>query len=140
MQLAHTRGIPLYQIFLDLSKAYDTLDRTRTLQILQAYGMGEKMLRVIANFWKSLKVVAKQQGYHGEPFRAERGTRQVDIVSPRIFNIVVNTVIRAWYHKLESEGQLPFPAHVAFSVTFRRYCKLKTCTNTSVEPRAGYLG
>jgi hypothetical protein len=31
IQLAHIRSIPIYQIFLDLSKAYDTLNRTRTL-------------------------------------------------------------------------------------------------------------
>jgi hypothetical protein len=29
MQLAHARGTPLYHVFLDLSKAYDTLDRPR---------------------------------------------------------------------------------------------------------------
>jgi hypothetical protein len=33
MQLTHIRRIPLYQIFLDLSKAYDTLDQTRKLQL-----------------------------------------------------------------------------------------------------------
>ena len=35
MELADIRQTPLYQIFLDLKKAYDTLDRPRTLQILK---------------------------------------------------------------------------------------------------------
>jgi hypothetical protein len=68
MHLAHIRGTPLYQIFLDLSKAYDTLDRTRTLQLLQRYGMRERILQVLTNFWNSLKVIARQQGYYGDPF------------------------------------------------------------------------
>jgi exonuclease III len=104
IQLAHIRSVPIYQIFLDLSKAYDTLDRTRTLQILQDYGTGTKILRLITKFWDSLTIVAKQSGYHGEPFRSERGTTQGDIVSPTIFNVVVDAVVRAWYHKLDSEG------------------------------------
>jgi retron-type reverse transcriptase len=65
--------------------------------------MGERLMRVIRNFWNSLKVVARQQGYHGNPFRSERGTTQGDIVSPTIFNIVVDAVVRTWYRQLESE-------------------------------------
>jgi hypothetical protein len=49
-------------------------------------------------------IVAKQQGYyHGKPFRSERGTTQGDIVSPTIFIIVVDAVVRAWYHTLNLE-------------------------------------
>ena len=40
MQLASYLCQPLYQIYLDLTKAYDTLDRTRTLSLLKAYGLG----------------------------------------------------------------------------------------------------
>jgi hypothetical protein len=74
MQLSHIRGIPLYQIFLDLSKAYDTMDSGRTLQILSEYGIGERILRVLTNFWDSLMVIARQQGYYGNPFQSKRGT------------------------------------------------------------------
>ena len=34
MQLAHRQGWPYFQVFLDLSKAYDSLDWDRTLHIL----------------------------------------------------------------------------------------------------------
>lgn len=44
-------------------------------------------------------VVARQAGYHGKPFRAERGVTQGDVISPTIFNIVTDTVIRAWIDK-----------------------------------------
>jgi hypothetical protein len=104
MQLAHIQGIPLYQLFLDLSKAYDTLNRTRTLQLLNRYGVGIRILRLLTNVWNSIQVVARQQGYYGEPFHSERGTTQGNIISPMIFNIVVNAVVRAWLHELESKG------------------------------------
>jgi hypothetical protein len=66
------------------------------LPILQNYGVGEQILQLITKFWNSLTVVAKQQGYYGKPFRSERGTTQGDIVSPTIFNIIVDAVVRAW--------------------------------------------
>jgi hypothetical protein len=105
MQLSHIQGVPMYQIFLDLSKAYDTMDRTRTLHILREYGVGEWILNMLSNFWNSLTIVARQHGYYGTPFQSnKRGTTQGDIVSPTIFNILVDAVIREWYHQLQIEN------------------------------------
>jgi hypothetical protein len=41
MQLSCVRRQTLYQVFIDLAKAYDTLDRGRTLAILEGYGLGK---------------------------------------------------------------------------------------------------
>ena len=43
MQLAQRANKPLYMIFMDLKKAYDTLDRNRTMKILKGYGVGENI-------------------------------------------------------------------------------------------------
>ena len=51
MQLACRQGWPYYQVFLDLSKAYDTLDRDRTILILQHYGVGPNLIRILKTFW-----------------------------------------------------------------------------------------
>ena len=37
----------MYTIFMDLHKAYDTLDRERFLEILEGYGMGTRSRRII---------------------------------------------------------------------------------------------
>ena len=46
-QLAVRRQEPLFAIFLDLKKAYDALDRKRTLTILEEYGVGPNALRLL---------------------------------------------------------------------------------------------
>ena len=46
-QLAAMREEVLYVIFLDLTKAYDALDRSRSLEILKGYGLGEKVRRLL---------------------------------------------------------------------------------------------
>jgi hypothetical protein len=91
------RGIhPLFLVFLDLKKAYDTLDREQAIRILIGYGVGPNVIRIIENIWAGDTLVTKQSGYYGEPFQAERGVRQGDILSPMIFNIMVDCVLRAW--------------------------------------------
>ena len=42
---------PLYQIYLDLRKAYDALDRGRCLEILAGYGVGPNLIRLQKKFW-----------------------------------------------------------------------------------------
>jgi hypothetical protein len=97
MQLASYLCQPLYQIFLDLSKAYDTLDRDRTLSILEAYGAGPHICSIIHMVWNAKLVLPSSGGYYGEPFHAWRGVRQGDIISPIIFNIVIDAIVREWY-------------------------------------------
>jgi hypothetical protein len=96
MQLSCVRRQTIYQISIDLEKAYDTLDRGRTLKILEGYGVGKRIIRLLNNFWDSLLVVARQGGYHSSAFPAGRGVTQGDIPSPTILNIVWDAIIRAW--------------------------------------------
>jgi hypothetical protein len=96
MQLAQRSTKPYYMVFLDLKKAYDTLDRNRTLQILEGYGLGANLRRFLSMIWEGDTMVPKQSGYFGKAFKASRGVRQGDIISPMIFNIVLDAVIREW--------------------------------------------
>ena len=56
-QLAYMDQVPLYGIFIDLRKAYDAMDRGRVMEILQSYGLGPKMIRLIKNFWDNAELV-----------------------------------------------------------------------------------
>ena len=84
----------LYVIFLDLTKAYDALDRSRTLEILKGYGVGDRVRRLLATYWERTTMVARAGRYYGKGFKGERGVTQGDPLSPTIFNVVVDAVVR----------------------------------------------
>ena len=49
-QLAAMREEVLYMIFLDLTIAYDALDRSRCLDILEGYGVGPSARRLLTTY------------------------------------------------------------------------------------------
>ena len=83
-------------IFLDLHKAYDTLDRSRCQEILEGYGVGPKARKLLQTYWHRLTMVVQGGGYYGTLFRGERGVTQGDPLSPTIFNVVVDMVVWHW--------------------------------------------
>ena len=95
-QLAAIREEVLYVIFLDLTKAYDDLDRSRILEILKGYGVGDKVRRMLREYWDKTMMVARAGGYYGKGFKGRRAMTQGDPLSPTIFNVVVDAVVRHW--------------------------------------------
>ena len=86
----------LYVIFLDLTKAYDALDRSRILEILEGYGVGPQARRLLRTYREKSTMVARAGGYYGTGFKGAMGVTQGDPLSPTIFNVVVDAVVRHW--------------------------------------------
>ena len=83
----------LYMIFLHLTKAYNTLDRSRSMEILKGYGVGDIVRRLLQEYWDRTMMVARARGYNGKGFKRGRGMAQGNPLSPTIFNVVVDAVV-----------------------------------------------
>ena len=94
---------PLYQVFIDLRKAYDHLDRERCLAIMTGYGVGPKLLHLQTKFWEQAQMVCRAGGSFGKPFCAYRGVTQGGPLSSLMFNICVDAVIREWLRRTMDE-------------------------------------
>jgi hypothetical protein len=101
--LAWRDQCPLYQIYVNLKKAYNALDRERTLNILVAYGVGPRMLALQKHFWETAKLVCRAGGNYGVAFSAERGVKQGGLLSSLMFNVCVDAVVREWLHQTLGE-------------------------------------
>ena len=95
-KVASLREAVLHAIFLDLHKAYNALERSRCLGILDGYGVGTRALRLLHRYWERPRMVVQTGNYYGSLFHGERGVTQGYSLSPTIFNVMVDAVVRHW--------------------------------------------
>ena len=81
---------------LGWNKSYGALDRSRCLEILEGYNVGPRACRILQTYWRWLTMVARVGGYYGMAFQGARGVIQKDPLSPKIINVVVDSVVRHW--------------------------------------------
>jgi hypothetical protein len=63
----------VYLEFLDLRKAYDTLDRDCTIAILKGNDVGKNLINFLQIIGNMDKMTPKKSGFFGKPFNASRG-------------------------------------------------------------------
>ena len=86
---------PLFQVFLDVRKAYNSPDGGRCLEILRGYGLGLNLDRLLTHYWERQRIVPKAGKFLRKAFGTGRGVTQVNPTSPMIFNVMVDAVERA---------------------------------------------
>ena len=94
--LAALKEEVLYVIFLDLHKFNDALDRSRCLEIFESYGVVTQSRRILQINWRQLVMVSWAGGYYWTEFQGTCGVTQGQPLSPTIFNVVVDAVVRHW--------------------------------------------
>ena len=79
-----------YCIFIDFSKAFDTLKHTVLLDSLYKAGVSEKFIKIISSMYNSLSASVRTAQGLSKSFPCTIGTRQGCTLSPQIFIIFIN--------------------------------------------------
>ena len=93
---ARINQYPIFLLFLDLRKSYETLDQCRLLTTLEGYGAGPHMCRILAEFWDQQEVATHQNEYHVPHFQTTMGVTQGGLILPTLFNMVFDNVVQNW--------------------------------------------
>ena len=119
-------GVTLYQVFVDFKKAYDSIYREVVEKILVETGVPCKLAKLIQNTIDQTSYRVRVNGRLSTPFTSNAGLRQGDSLSPTVFNIVLDWVIRRAqinsnaYLFRNNEQTLAYADDIGFISTNRR--------------------
>ena len=85
---------PLYINFIDFQKAFDSLHRGTLWKILQSYGVPDKLIVLIKLFYYHFECSVVVDGKLSEWFPVESGVRQGCIISPILFLVAIDWIMR----------------------------------------------
>ena len=88
-ELARKKRIPLFVCFIDLTKAYDSVDRTLLWTVLARFGVPQIMISVIRQFHDGMRACVVCSRW----FAVEQGLRQGFMLAPLLFNIFFAAVV-----------------------------------------------
>ena len=87
-ELVRKKDTPLFMRFIDLTKAYDSVDRTLMWTVLARFGIPPRMLAVIRQFHDGMRACVRlDDGECSDMFDVEQGLRQGCVLAPLLFNI-----------------------------------------------------
>lgn len=99
------KKLPATLVFVDFSKAFDSIDRDNMFAILKSYGVHERMLQLIISIYE--KTMAKVTSPDGDTllFKILAGIMQGDTLAPYLFIIVLDYAL---CQALEGKDDLGF--------------------------------
>ena len=93
-EIRRKAGVSLFMCFIDLQKAYDTVDCTLLWQVFTCIGVPPQMIAVIQQFPDGMRAcVRPDDGVCSDWFEVEQGLRQGCVLSSLLFNIFFAAVL-----------------------------------------------
>ena len=87
-------GLPTYCAFVDLQKAYDSVWRRALWRVAQSYDIPGKLIKLLQSWYEGITNCVKIDGEHSRWFGQKTGLRQGCVMSPSLFNIFIDDLLK----------------------------------------------
>ena len=98
------KGKDSFWAFMDLEKAYDRVDREAMWRMLSIYGVGGKLLSAVKSFYVDSRACVRVGNKESNSFGVKVGLRQGCVMSPWLFNVYMDGVVREVNIKVGERG------------------------------------
>jgi hypothetical protein len=83
----------LYMVFIDLTKAFDSVHREGLWKILKKIGCPQKFVNIIRSFHDGMRGCVLDNGETSAPFTITSGTKQGCVLAPLLFSIFLSMML-----------------------------------------------
>ena len=94
MNHCKSHQVPFHACFIDLAKAYDSVNRSLLWSILDRYGVPAHIIEIIRDLHTGTLACVRVKGQKSEWFEVDGGVRQGCVMAPLLFNIFFDSLIR----------------------------------------------
>jgi len=95
-------NIDIHNIFIDYTHAFDSIKRNKILDSLTQNKIPPKLIRLVKLTLENTRAKVKVNNAYTLEFRVESGVKQGDPLSPTLFSLVIDTVLK----KLDLRGNI----------------------------------
>ena len=104
MKVYGQKNLQTTLIFVDFTKAFDSIHRGKMEQILLAYGIPKETVAAITILYRNTKVKVRSPDGDTEYFEIVAGVLQGDTLAPYLFIICLDYVLRTSIDKIRENG------------------------------------
>ena len=104
LEEAQASNRDLALVFVDFSKAFDSVDREKMFEILKLYGIPDKIISAIRVLYTDTSSTILTTDGETPPFSINAGILQGDTLAPFLFIIVVDYVLRMSVDSITNKG------------------------------------
>ncbi|KAL2090150.1 hypothetical protein ACEWY4_014838 [Coilia grayii] len=126
--------LPLYMAFIDLTKAFDSVNRTALWRALSKIGCPNKYLKILRLLHDDMTVtVVGNGGCETAPFKVHTGVKQGCVIAPTLFSIFISTILHLTTHNLPEGLKLVYRTDGGLFNINRFRAKSKVLTSSIME-------
>ena len=85
--------MPLYVVFIDLTKAFDFVSRKGFFRLLEKIGCPPKLRSMVVSFHEDMKGTVVYDGSTLEPLPVCSGVKQGCVLAPKLFGIFFSLLL-----------------------------------------------
>ena len=118
-----------YLCFVDLTKAYDSVDRAALIAILKSYKVPRQLIDIIQEMYTNTWCQVRTAEGTSEEFQVQSGVRQGCVLSPLLFNCFMDRVLRDTLETTPGGWSIEYTTTDGLFLTYRD----KTTTTSDVQ-------